>query len=138
MSNNFERVDIVQIGQKKEVNLIVTEENTAKFVKSGSLPVFATPVMTAIMEEAAASLLEEEMEDGNTTVGISMNIKHTAATPVGMKVRAEAEITEIDGRKITFKVTAFDEVEKIGEGVHERFVVKSEKFLAKANGKGKL
>ena len=131
----------MQVGDKKEVFSVVTDENTAKTVKSGSLPVFATPMMIALMEEAAATLVEENLEDNEnkekTSVGILMNISHIAATPIGMKVRAEAEITAIDGRKITFKVTAFDEVEKIGEGAHERFIVKSDKFLTKAENKGK-
>ena len=125
----------MQIGLTKETTTKVTEANTAAAVKSGTLPVFATPMMIALMEEAAASLVEEHLESEETSVGILMNVKHIAATPVGMNVRAKAEITAIDGRKITFKVEAFDEKEKIGEGVHERFIVKSEKFLNKANGK---
>lgn len=125
----------MEIGLKKEVYSEVTEENTAQKVKSGTLPVFATPAMIALMEEAAASLVEECLSEEETSVGILMNISHIAATPVGMKVRAVAQITKIDGRKIIFKVEAFDEKEKIGEGVHERFIVKKEKFLAKANGK---
>lgn len=129
------RTDTMQIGLTKETMTKVTEANTAAAVKSGTLPVFATPMMIALMEEAAASLVEEHLDREETSVGILMNVKHTAATPVGMNVRAKAEITAIDGRKITFKVEAFDEKEKIGEGVHERFIVKSEKFLNKANGK---
>ena len=125
----------MEIGLKKEVYSEVTEENTAQKVKSGTLPVFATPAMIALMEEAAASLVEERLSEEETSVGILMNVSHIAATPVGMKVRAVAQITKIDGRKIIFKVEAFDEKEKIGEGVHERFIVKKEKFLAKANGK---
>lgn len=125
----------MEVGLKKEVSSAVSEKNTAKNVKSGTLDVFATPVMIALMEEAAASLIEECLNDEETSVGILMNVSHIAATPVGMNVRAAAEITEINGRKITFKVEAFDEKEKIGEGVHERFIVKKDKFLAKANGK---
>lgn len=125
----------MEIGLKKEVYSEVTEENTAQKVKSGTLPVFATPAMIALMEEAAASLVEERLSEEETSVGILMNVSHIAATPVGMKLRAVAQITKIDGRKIIFKVEAFDEKEKIGEGVHERFIVKKEKFLAKANGK---
>lgn len=125
----------MQIGLTKEVFSVVSEENTAIKVKSGTLPVFATPMMIALMEEAAASLLEEQLNESETSVGILMNVSHTAPTPIGLKVRAIAEITAIDGRKISFKVSAFDEKEKIGEGVHERFIVKSEKFLNKAEGK---
>lgn len=125
----------MEVGLRKEVYSEATEENTAEKVKSGTLAVFATPAMIALMEEAAARLVEERLGEEETSVGILMNISHIAATPVGMKVRAIAEITKIDGRKIIFKVEAFDEKEKIGEGVHERFIVKKEKFLAKANGK---
>ena len=125
----------MEIGLKKEVYSEVTEENTAQKIKSGTLPVFATPAMIALMEEAAASLVEERLSEEETSVGILMNVSHIAATPVGMKLRAVAQITKIDGRKIIFKEEAFDKKEKIGEGVHERFIVKKEKFLAKANGK---
>ena len=125
----------MEVGQKKEVIGKVLENNTAAAMRSGSLAVFATPAMVALMEEAAAGLLTENLPEGETSVGIMMNISHIAATPVGMKVRAVAEITAVEGRKVSFKVEAFDEVEKIGEGTHERFIVKSEKFLAKANGK---
>ena len=125
----------MKVGLKKEVFTTVTEENTAIAVKSGTLPVFATPMMTALMEEAAANLLEEYLSDEETSVGISISVQHKAATPVGMKVRAVAEITGVDGRKVTFSVKAFDEKEEIGDGVHERFVVKKDKFLTKAESK---
>ncbi len=125
----------MKVGLKKETSTVVTEENTALSVKSGTLPVFATPMMCALMEEAAATLLEEYLSDEETSVGISISVQHKAATPVGMKVRAVAEITGVDGRKVTFSVKAFDEKEEIGDGVHERFVVKKDKFLTKAESK---
>lgn len=125
----------MQTGLKKEIASAVTEENTAIAVKSGSLPVFATPMMIALMEEAAAKILEENLNEDETSVGILMNVSHIAATPVNLKVRAEAEIIACEGRKITFKVTAYDEKEKIGEGTHERFIVNKEKFMAKAKSK---
>ena len=125
----------MKVGLKKEVFTTVNEGNTAIAVKSGTLPVFATPMMCALMEEAAANLLEEYLSDEETSVGISISVQHKAATPVGMQVRAGAEITGVDGRKVTFSVKAFDEKEEIGDGVHERFVVKKEKFLTKANSK---
>ncbi|MCR5176874.1 MAG: thioesterase family protein [Anaerovibrio sp.] len=102
---------------------------------SGSMEVYATPAMTCLMEKAATEALEPLLTEGWTTVGISLNIQHKAATPVGMTVRAEAVVTEVDGRKITFEVHAFDDKDEIGCGVHERFAVLREKFMGKASGK---
>ncbi|MFA6808519.1 MAG: thioesterase family protein [Eubacteriales bacterium] len=117
----------VQIGVKGKVEAMVNDTNTAKTVGSGSLDVLATPIMVAMMEEAAVKALV--LPEDQTSVGIYLDVKHLAATPLGMKVWAEAEVIEIDGRKLTYKVRAFDEKEKIGEGRHERFIVNSEKFM---------
>lgn len=113
----------------------VTNENTAITVGSGSLEVFATPMMTALMEKAAAAAIAQCMENDETTVGTMLNITHVSATPVGMKVKAFAEVTEVNGREITFNVSAEDESGKIGEGTHKRFVVFGEKFMSKTNSK---
>lgn len=113
----------------------VHDGNTAKAVGSGSLAVYATPAMTALMEKAACACLEGKLEDGQTSVGTLLNIRHLSATPTGLKVWCEAELTAIEAPKLTFAVTAFDEVGKIGEGVHERFIVKSERFTEKAYSK---
>ena len=125
----------IEVGRKGRAETTVTEQNTAAAVGSGSLPVFATPMMTALMEQAACAALDGALEPGETTVGTRLEITHDAATPVGSAVRAEAEVTAVDRRKITFAVRAFDAAGPIGQGVHERFVVRSEPFLAKAEAR---
>ena len=113
----------------------VTAENTARALKSGSLDVLATPEMIRLVEETAAALVEKNLPHDLTSVGISLNVKHTAPTPVGMKFRAEVKIVSVDGRKIVLEVAAFDESGQIGNGVHERFVVDAKKFQSKADAK---
>lgn len=114
---------------------IVTVENTAKTMKSGTLDVFATPAMIALMEQTAYESVAGELEEGYGTVGTMLNVKHVSATPLGMKVTCESTLTKIDGRALTFEVKAFDERGLIGEGTHERFLVQNEKFQSKANNK---
>ena len=99
---------------------------------SGSLPVYATPAMCCLMEKAAAELAEKLMPEGWTTVGGSLAIQHKAPTPVGGTVRAEAEVLEVKGRRIAYRMAAYDEAGLIGEGNHERFAVNKEKFMDKA------
>lgn len=125
----------VQVGLKNTVSEEVTEEKTAQAMGSGSLPVYATPAMTCLMEKAATEAVEALVPEGWTTVGISLHVAHTAATPVGLTVRAEAEVTAVEGRKIIFTVRAYDDQGEIGVGSHERFAVVKEKFLAKAAAK---
>jgi len=125
----------VQVGLKNTVSEEVTEEKTARAMGSGSLPVYATPAMTCLMEKAATEAVEALVPEGWTTVGISLHVAHTAATPVGLTVRAEAEVTAVEGRKIIFTVRAYDDQGEIGVGSHERFAVAREKFLAKAAAK---
>ena len=125
----------ITVGMVNEVTDVVTDKNTAKTMGSGSLPVFATPAMTCLMEKAATELLEPKLEDGWTTVGISLNIAHNAATPVGMHIRTVAKVTAVEGRKVSFEVKAFDDAGEIGIGTHERFAVTKEKFLKKAEAK---
>ncbi|MBO5373837.1 MAG: thioesterase family protein, partial [Clostridia bacterium] len=108
---------------------------TALAVGSGELRVLATPRMCALMEECAYKCIAPELEEGASSVGTSLNIKHLSATPVGMKVTASAIVTEIDGRKITFDLIAEDEAGKIGEGTHERFIVYADKFVSKTYSK---
>ena len=118
--------------------LIVTEDNTATAVGSGGLEVFATPALIALAEKTAFQSVAEHLEEGQSTVGTHIDIKHIAATPVGMKVTCETELIEVDSenpRKLVFSVNVYDEVEKIAEGTHERFIIYSEKFQNKANGK---
>ena len=123
------------IGIKGEARDIVNENNTAATMKSGELRVYATPAMIALMEQAAYKSIADELEDGQGSVGTLMNVQHIAATPVGMQVRAESELLAVEGRKLTFRVEAFDERGKIGEGIHERFLVDNQKFQQKADTK---
>jgi predicted thioesterase len=114
---------------------IVTRDKLAVTVGSGSLRVFATPMMVALMEQAACDAVAAFLEDGETTVGTKIDVAHTAATPEGMQVTAEAEITAVNGREITLQVTARDAVGEIGSGIHKRFVVNAEKFQSKTDSK---
>lgn len=121
----------MNIGEKYEVEITVTDEITAKSMRSGSLPVLATPFMVALMEQAASELCDKYIEEGLSTVGTALNIQHLAPTPVGAKVRAVATVTDYDGRKICFDVEAYDEAGLIGKGTHERFTIKIDKFMQK-------
>ena len=125
----------ITVGMKAEVTTLVEREDTAEEVGSGSLLVYATPCMVALMEGAACEAIEEALGEDKTTVGIELNIQHTSATPVGLEVRAEAEVTAVDGKIITFSVKAFDEAGEIGTGTHKRAIVPVQKFLDKAYAK---
>ena len=124
-------------GIKGEKKFTVTKDQLACNVGSGLVSVFATPMMIAAIENTAAASVAGELEEGKTTVGTLVNVSHVAATPEGMEVRIETELTEIapNGKMLTFKVAAYDEAGLIGEGTHERFVVQNEKFQTKANNK---
>lgn len=121
------------LGLKGRSETVVSKANTANSVGSGLLEVFSTPMMIALMENAAINALR--LEPDQSSVGTYLDVRHLAATPVGMKVWAEAEVVEADGRRLVYKIEAYDEKEKIGEGRHERFIVQSEKFMKKANSK---
>jgi len=125
----------IPAGTKAEVCALVEREDTAYEVGSGSLLVYATPCMVALMEGAACEALNSYLPEGKTSVGIELSIKHISATPVGMSVRAEAEVTEVDKNIITFQVTAYDESGKIGEGLHKRAIISSQTFLEKTYAK---
>lgn len=122
-------------GIKGFKEIAVTKKLTAISVGSGDLEVYATPAMIALMEGTASESVKAELEKGQGSVGTSIAIKHLAATPVGMRVRCESELVEIDGRRLVFKIEAFDEKDKIGEGTHERFIISNEKFQNKTNSK---
>lgn len=125
----------LQTGVTGTSELTVNSENLAVNVGSGSLEVFATPHMIMLMEKAACSCISDYLENDETSVGTEINVKHISATPKGMKVCAEAELAEINGRELTFTVKAYDEAGDIGEGIHKRFIVYGERFIAKANSK---
>ena len=127
---------MLETGIKGSAETRVMLENSAVKMGSGDCPVFATPAMVALMEEAAGRSVSEHLNDGETTVGVSLNIRHTAATALGRAVRAESELIEIDGRKLLFRVTAYDEAGEIGGGEHARTIVHREKFLARTQQRG--
>lgn len=125
----------LKIGIKGTVALTVTSQELAVNMGSGSLEVFATPSMIALMEKSACNCLAPFLEGDETTVGTELNVKHISATPAGLEVTAEAVLTEINGREFTFEVTASDSAGVIGNGTHKRFLVYGEKFTAKTNSK---
>ena len=125
----------ITIGMKGEVASLVEREDTAQEVGSGSLLVYATPCMVALMEGAACEAIAAALPEEKTSVGIEINISHLSATPVGLGVRAEAEVTAVEGSIITFQLTAYDEVGKIGEGTHKRAVISTQRFLDKTYSK---
>lgn len=113
------------------MEITVKSSDTASSYGSGDLDVFATPAMTALMENAARNCVMHKLPDGFTTVGIDISVKHIRATPIGVKVRAEALLEKSEGKKLFFKVEAYDNMGKIGEGIHIRYIVNSEEFLKK-------
>lgn len=122
-------------GKKGFQEFTVTEKDTAKAYKSGTLEVLATPRMAALMEETAWKSVADDLETGMGTVGIRLELDHLAPTPVGMKVQCESVLEKAEGRKLTFLITARDECGEIGKAVHERFIVEEEKFQKKADQK---
>ena len=119
----------ITVGTQGQATTLVEPEDTALSVGSGSLRVFATPCMAALMEGAACEALEGLLPEGKTSVGTELNISHLSATPVGMEVTAVATVTAVEGNTISFSLTASDEAGKIGEGTHKRVVVSEQKFL---------
>lgn len=122
----------LQVGMIAEKNEQVTENNTAIKYGSGGVAVYATPAMVGLMEGACLAAVDPHLPEGMGTVGIDLNIKHLAATPVGMNVRATAKLIAISGKKLFFTVEAFDDKEKIGEGTHDRYIIDVQKFIKKA------
>ena len=128
----------METGMKHEVKVTVDRDLTAAQVGSGSLEVFSTPSMVALMEQAAAELCQAELPEGLTTVGTALNIEHLAATLCGVEVRAVATLTAFDGRRFDFAVEAYDNAGLIGKGTHTRFSVKIDKFLEKAQQRAEI
>jgi len=127
--------DLLKAGVRGEKSVTVTAKNTAAALGSGCLPVFATPAMIALMELCAAESVGDFLADGQSTVGTRIDVKHLSATPVGLTVRCETELVEIDRRRLVFACKAFDEAGLVGEGTQERFIVDNEKFMDKAGQK---
>ncbi len=118
-------------GLHNSVTLVVEHKDTAAVYGSGALEVFATPAMIALMEKTCLESVADKIGEGNTTVGIAVNIKHLKASPVGSTIRCEAEIVDVDRRRLVFEVKCYEGETLVGEGIHERFVVDSEKFMSK-------
>ena len=125
----------ITVGMRGEAFSDVERSDTAKEVGSGDLLVYATPCMVALMEGAACEAIAGALKDTETTVGTMLNVEHLSATPVGLEVRAEAEVTAVEGKVITFEVAAYDEAGQIGKGIHKRVIVNSQKFLDKTYAK---
>ncbi len=125
----------MKVGITHTVKETVVPEKTAGAVGSGLLPVYATPSMIALMEKCAAECVAPFIEDGKSSVGTSLNVKHLSASPIGMEITCTATLTEIDGRRLVFSLEAFDAKGPIGEGVHERFVIDVDRFMAKCQSK---
>ena len=125
------------IGLTGETEAVVTEADTADRWGSGIVPVYGTPALVGLMEGASVQALVGHLPSGQTSVGGRIDVRHLAPTPVGMRVCARAELMDIEGRRLEFRIEAWDEVEKIGEATHERFVIDQERFVAKAEAKAK-
>ena len=126
---------MLEAGIKGRKEIYVTKDNTARAMCSGATEVFATPAMIALMECTARESIQDFLDEGCSTVGTAVNVKHVSASPVGMKITCETELLKVDGRALTFSVKAFDEKGLIGEGEHERFIIFVDKFQAKADAK---
>ncbi len=126
---------MTEIGTKGHIELKVEEHMTAESMKSGNLPVLATPYLAAVMEQACAESVADGLEAGKSTVGTALDIKHLAPTPVGMAITCDSTLVEADGRRLVFEVAVRDECETIGVGRHERFVVDGDRFTDKARAK---
>lgn len=121
----------MEIGLKYESTTVVSAANSAATLGSGDMDVFATPAMVALMENAAMLAVRDHLPEGSATVGTQISTSHLKASPLGASITASAELVEVDGRRLTFAVKAWDEKGTIGEGTHTRFVVDRERFLSK-------
>ncbi len=123
-------------GLRGEARLMVREEDTAQHLGSGNVAVLATPRMIALMEKASVKAVDHLLPPGQATVGSEIRVRHLAATPQGIEVTVCSELVEVEGRRLTFKVEAFDEREKVGEGTHIRFIIDLDRFREKVKAKG--
>jgi fluoroacetyl-CoA thioesterase len=129
------KVEEIVPGLVGQSEMVVHEENTARHLGSGNVAVLATPEMVRLMEKAAVAAVDHLLPEGYRTVGAEVDVRHLAATPVGMKVRVQAELVAVEGHKLTFRVEADDEVERIGEGEHRRVIIDLERFKARVEAK---
>ncbi len=128
---------VFQPGMTHELEVKTQPEDSAQKFYAHLPDVFATPFLVGLMERVSAELINMHLQPGEQSVGIAMDLKHMAATPLGMQIRVKTEVTAVEGRKLTFRLEAFDEVEKIGEATHERFVIQAAKFNARVAEKAK-
>ena len=126
-----------KVGMTRELRIKSLPEHSARSFYPNLPDVFATPFLGGLMERVSAELIDQHVQAGEQSVGISMNLKHLAATPLGMEVVVKTEVTAVEGRKLTFQLEAFDETEKIGEAVHERFIIQADKFNSRVAEKAK-
>jgi fluoroacetyl-CoA thioesterase len=127
----------LSIGLRGTASLTVSAEDTAEALGSGNVPVFSTPRLVALVEQAAVNAISNRLAPGETSVGTRIEISHLAATPIGQEVRAEARLAVVDGRRMTFEVVAYDAREKIGEGTHDRVVIDEQRFLERVRRKSR-
>jgi predicted thioesterase len=127
----------LKAGLQAEADELVSARNTARALGSGGLDVYATPAMIALMEKASLTAVAPALPQGSSTVGTLVNVKHQSASPLGARIRVQAVLREVDGKRLVFEVRAFDGDGQIGEGAHERFIVDNERFMSKANAKNK-
>lgn len=125
----------LELGLKGRAQVTVSQSNTAQAAGSGSLEVYATPSLVALMEKAACDSLQKTLEPGKTSVGTVINVQHSSATPLGLQVYAESVVTAIYGKKVCFHVTAYDEIGEIGSGEHERYIVDEQRFMERCTQK---
>lgn len=131
----MESGNAIEVGMRSEQTFLVEERFTAGHVGSGSLRVLATPSMIGFMERVATGLMQPHLPQGASSVGVHVDVRHLAATPVGGQVRVTAEVTVVDGRRVDFKVEAWDDTEMIGQGTHQRYVIDVERFLKRLESK---
>lgn len=125
----------LEIGLVAEITHTVGEQDTAATYGSGLVPVLSTPHLIALMERASQTAIQPSLESNQSAVGVRVDMQHLAATPVGMEVRVRAELVEIDGRRLRFHIEAWDEVERIGEADHQRFVIDTDRFMRRVEAK---
>ncbi len=126
---------MLEVGIKNTITITVTTDKTAKVMGSGTLDVFATPAMVALMEQTAAESVQPYLEDGITSVGTKINVEHLSADPLGIEVTCESVLTEVDNRRLVFDITVSDKHGIVGRAYHERFLIKAESFMSKTNAK---
>lgn len=135
MTGSVKMMDKIKVGLNSIIETTAMQKDSAINYGSGAVDVYSTPAMIALLECAARNAVDLHLPKGYTTVGIKVDVKHLAATPIGSRIKASAELIEVDEKRLVFKVEAFDEVEKIGEGIHERFVIDMDKFMGRLDKK---